>query len=55
MNTASRMETSGLENRIHVSGPMKEKLGQGYTFEARGRIEIKGKEPMETWFLTGKE
>ncbi len=54
VNTASRMESSGEENRIHVSGAMKEKLGEGYAFEFRGPIEIKGKAPMETWFLTGK-
>lgn len=55
VNTASRMESSGIENRIHVSEALKEKLGEGYEFEARGPIEIKGKEPMVTWFLTGRK
>ena len=54
VNTASRMESSGEENRIHLSTAMKEKLDGAYEFDFRGPIEIKGKEPMETWFLTGK-
>lgn len=54
VNTASRMESSGVENRIHLSEAMKEKLGAAYEFEFRGPIEIKGKAPMETWFLLGK-
>lgn len=55
VNTASRMESSGIENRIHLSEAMMTKLGEGYDFEARGPIEIKGKEPMETWFLVGRK
>ena len=54
VNTASRLESSGIENRIHVSTETRELLGDGYLFEARGLIEIKGKSPLETYFLTGR-
>ena len=55
VNTASRMESSGEENRIHVGTALKEELGDAYRFEFRGPVEIKGKAPMETWFLTEKK
>lgn len=54
VNTASRLEASGVESRIHISGAMKEKLGGAYAFECRGPVEIKGKAAMETWFLMGR-
>ena len=54
VNTASRLESSGIENRIHVSTETRELLGDSYLFEARGLIEIKGKSPLETYFLTGR-
>ena len=44
----------GIENRIHVSTETRELLGDSYLFEARGLIEIKGKSPLETYFLTGR-
>jgi len=55
VNTASRMESSGEANRIHVSTALKEELGDAYRFEFRGPVEIKGKAPMETWFLTERK
>ena len=51
VNTASRMESTGLPGRIHVSLAMARALGNAYTFESRGEIEIKGKGLMPTWFL----
>ena len=51
VNTASRMESTGLPGRIHVSRAMARALGNAYTFESRGEIEIKGKGLMPTWFL----
>ncbi len=54
VNTASRMESQGEPGRIQVSAPTYERLGGNYTFEPRGTIEIKGKGPMETYFLTGR-
>lgn len=55
VNTASRMESSGVPGQIQVSPATYDLLaGNGYTFENRGTIDIKGKSPMETWLLTGK-
>ena len=55
VNTASRMESSGDKNRVHVSTETKNLLGDDYEFESRGTIEIKGKGPMDTFFLLGKK
>ena len=54
VNTASRLESSGIEGRIHISAETRELLGDAYSFEPRGLIEIKGKQAMETYLLTGK-
>lgn len=54
VNTASRMESHGLPGKIHVTGRTREHLLDGFTFESRGEIEIKGKGPMTTYFLVGR-
>ena len=51
VNTASRMETFGAADRIHVSAEMRDILGETYLFESRGKLDIKGKGMMETYFL----
>jgi class 3 adenylate cyclase/CheY-like chemotaxis protein len=51
VNTASRMETFGAPDRIHVSAELRAALGQRYVFEHRGPLEVKGKGIMETYFL----
>jgi hypothetical protein len=48
------METFGAADRIHVSAEMRNVLGETYLFESRGRIDIKGKGMMETYFLIGR-
>jgi adenylate cyclase len=53
VNTASRMETFGAADRIHVSAEMRCVLGEAFWFESRGELEIKGKGMMETYFLIG--
>ncbi len=53
VNTASRMESHSLTGRIQVSGVTRSLLGDRFKFEPRGMIEIKGKSPMETYFLMG--
>jgi adenylate cyclase len=53
VNTASRMETFGAADRIHVSAEMRCVLGEAFLFESRGELEIKGKGMMETYFLIG--
>jgi class 3 adenylate cyclase len=55
INIASRMEPSGVPGRIQVAGAACERLEGSYEFEPRGRIEIKGRGEVETWFLTGSK
>ena len=54
VNTASRMESTGMPGRIQVSLAMARALGNAYAFESRGEIDIKGKGLMPTWFLLGR-
>ncbi len=55
VNVASRMESQGEAGRIQVSAPMYERLASAFSFEPRGTIQVKGKGPMETYFLTGRK
>ncbi|XP_040120996.1 retinal guanylyl cyclase 2 [Oryx dammah] len=58
VNTASRMESTGLPYRIHVSHStvtILQTLGEGYEVELRGRTELKGKGTEETFWLVGKK
>ncbi|XP_033895800.2 guanylate cyclase soluble subunit beta-2-like [Acipenser ruthenus] len=54
VNTASRMESHGLPDKIHLSpsayGALKDK---GFECIDRGEIEVKGKGKMRTYFLAG--
>ncbi len=51
VNTASRMESFGLENRIQVTPAVVARLNGHYHFEPRGPIDIKGKGMMTTYIL----
>ena len=51
VNTAKRMETYGLPGRVHVSAATRQLLGDGFRFEPRGLLDVKGKGSMETYFL----
>ncbi|XP_026645152.1 retinal guanylyl cyclase 2 [Microtus ochrogaster] len=58
VNTASRMESTGLPYRIHVSlstVTILQTLSEGYEVELRGRTELKGKGTEETFWLIGKK
>ena len=54
VNVASRMESSGEPGEIHVSEALMVRLKDLYQFEARGSIEIKGKGPMHTFFVSSR-
>jgi class 3 adenylate cyclase len=54
VNTASRMESHGVPGRIQVTEAVYERLRDRYRFESRGTIEVRGKGPMQTWFLVGR-
>jgi len=54
VNTASRMESHGAPGRIQVTDTVREALGDAFTFEDRGTLEVKGRGAMRTWWLTGR-
>uniref|UniRef100_A0A672I5Y9 guanylate cyclase n=1 Tax=Salarias fasciatus TaxID=181472 RepID=A0A672I5Y9_SALFA len=52
VNTASRMESHGLPNKIHLSPSVFQVLkNKCFVIEKRGEIEVKGKGLMTTYFL----
>ena len=53
VNTASRLESQGTMGRIHVSDTVFERLQSRFRFEPRGVVELRGRGPMSTYFLTG--
>ncbi|KAE9548179.1 hypothetical protein FO519_008608 [Halicephalobus sp. NKZ332] len=59
VNTASRMESNGKPNKIHISVETNHFLTRiigGYVTESRGEVIIKGKGVMETfWLLTSNQ
>jgi class 3 adenylate cyclase len=50
VNLASRMESSGVPGRIHVSASTSELLGDTYRFDRR-EVEVKGLGPLTTYLL----
>jgi class 3 adenylate cyclase len=57
VNVASRMESNGLPERIHMSDDTYKQLTnrEQYLFENRGEIEVKGKGRMRTYFLLDRK
>ncbi len=51
VNMASRMNSQSLEGKIQCTKEVYEKLKEKYSFTKRGKVNIKGKGVMETWFL----
>jgi adenylate cyclase len=51
VNLASRLEGQSVPGRILICPQCHEKLGDAFTYEARGPVEIKGIGAQETWFL----
>ncbi|XP_058415259.1 retinal guanylyl cyclase 1 [Diceros bicornis minor] len=57
VNTASRMESTGLPYRIHVNMSTVQilrDLDEGFQVEVRGRTELKGKGAEDTYWLVGR-
>jgi adenylate cyclase len=52
VNTASRMESAGMPERIQITEATHELLKNEFVCERRGMVEVKGKGEMETWYLT---
>lgn len=54
VNTASRMETYSEPGRILLTPAAREQLGDAFTFDHRGEIDVKGIGIVQTWWLTGR-
>ena len=57
VNTASRMESTGIPGEIHCTDNFKQEVetgekGRKITFTSRGKIEIKSKGLMQTWLIS---
>ncbi|XP_070615521.1 uncharacterized protein [Erythrolamprus reginae] len=57
VNIASRMESSSLPQKIHISSATYQALVEddAYEIELRGEIEVKGKGKMKTYWLVGNK
>lgn len=53
VNLASRMESTGVPGGIQVTRSVYESLKDGFEFESRGRVQVKGKGETEAWLLRG--
>jgi len=51
VNTAAHMESHGSPGRIQVTETVQRLLDGAYAFESRGLIEVKGKGPMQVYYL----
>jgi adenylate cyclase len=54
VNIASRMESHSLPNHIQVSAVTHRYLQDGFRLEPHGSVDLKGKDPMDTYFLLGR-
>ncbi len=55
VNTASRMEATGLPGRVQVTVGMAAALRPEFDLEERGEVEIKGKGRLRTWLVIGRK
>jgi class 3 adenylate cyclase len=54
VNTASRMESHGIPGCIQVTERTYQRLRDGYRFQRRGPIQVRGMGEMVTYFLVGR-
>ncbi|UBF27668.1 MASE1 domain-containing protein [Kovacikia minuta CCNUW1] len=55
VNIASRMESQGVKGQIQVTGTTYAALAQDYEFEERGKIQVRGRGEMMTYFLKSRK
>lgn len=55
VNVASRMESHGLPGKIQVTEATYLQLKDQYELESRGKIPVKGRGELETYFLLGEK
>jgi len=51
VNTASRMESCGIPNKIQITEDTRQRLPNNYHLEKRGEIDVKGKGKVLTYFI----
>lgn len=51
VNIASRYESTGVPNKIHVSDAVRVRLEDDFAFEDAGEVDLKGKGVVHSWFL----
>jgi class 3 adenylate cyclase len=54
VNTASRMESHGIPGCIQVTERTYQRLRDGYRFQQRGPIQVRGMGELVTWFLVAR-
>jgi class 3 adenylate cyclase len=55
VNTSARMESHGEPDKIQVTDVVRQRLQTDFEFRERGKIDIKGKGEMTTYFLEGRK
>ena len=55
VNTASRLESHGVPGAIQVTAETAARLSSAYVCEPRGAVHLKGKGPVDVFFLTGRK
>jgi adenylate cyclase len=55
VNTASRMESTGLPDRVQVTEAMQRALAPEFNLAERGEVEVKGKGRLRTWLVEGRK
>ncbi|XP_068158073.1 soluble guanylate cyclase 88E [Drosophila tropicalis] len=55
VNTASRMESTSIAMKVHISESTKVLIGPAYKILERGEIDVKGKGTMATYWLEERE
>ena len=55
VNTASRMESTGIPGEIQLTQAVAKDLERGFNIKQRGLIDVKGKGQMQTYFLMGEK
>jgi class 3 adenylate cyclase len=55
VNVASRMESTGMPGRIHISANTAALIKDDFQLESRGFIEVKSLGQVETFFINGRK
>jgi adenylate cyclase len=51
VNVASRMESHGMSNTIQITRATYDLIKEGFVYEPRGKVDVKGKGEMEVWLV----